>query len=316
MSKKFGKESTTSDVLAGITLENKTAVITGASAGLGIETARALASVGANVVMLGRNEEKLNAAVQQVRTALNGKGGDVSGMILILDDLDKVRENTAQILNAHPKIDLIINNAAVMACPFSKTKQGFEMQFGTNHMGHFLFTCLIMPALLKSGDARVINLSALSHRMDDIDLKDPNFETRPYEPWASYCASKTANSLFTVALDKKLKEKGVRSFAVHPGIIHTELTRHMDPESLAAISKGRNLFRKTVEQGAATSVWGATSPDLKDKGGLYLDNCGIADIVNNDQIEIDGVADYALDENRANELWHLSENFCNEQFAW
>lgn len=316
MTKVYGMESTTTAVLEGIILESKVAVITGATTGLGLETARSLACAGANVVILGRNQEKLDAAVQQVQAASLGKGGEVTGLILTLDNLDMVRESATEILKAQPKIDFLINNAGVACCPFSKTKQGLEMQFGTNHMGHFLLTCLLMPALLKSGDARIINLSSRGHRLSDVDLEDPNFESRPYDPWVSYACSKTANILFTVALDKRLKAKGVRSFAVHPGVIATELVRHMEKDDADGLMKSLG-FQKSVEQGAATSVWGATSPELIGKGGVYLEDCKISKVMASaSEIKYDGVAKYALDEDRAESLWKLSETICGEDYSW
>ncbi len=224
----FGFQSTTDEVCAGVDLSGKQAVITGASSGLGVETARALAQCGAAVLMVARDAQKLDAAAAQVREAVPGASVDTA--LLDLADLDSVRAGAADILARAPSIDLLINNAGVMACPLLRTAQGFEMQFGTNHLGHFLLTGLLAPALVAAAPSRVINLSSAGHRFAPVDMDDPNYTHRDYEKWQSYGQSKTANALFSVGLDRRLQDRGVRAFAVHPGMIMTELSRHMVPE--------------------------------------------------------------------------------------
>ena len=309
----FGFESTTDQVIEGVDLTGQRAVVTGASSGLGVETARCLAGAGAAVTMVARDATKLEAAVSQVRQAVPGARIDTA--LLDLADLDSVRAGAADILRQSPSINLLINNAGVMACPLMRTAQGFEMQFGTNHVGHFLLTCLLAPALVAGAPARVINLSSAGHKFGALNLDDPNYQERDYEKWRAYGESKTANALFSVGLDRRLADKGVRSLAVHPGMIMTELSRHMDPSDMEAILRGRDpeeLSFKTVEQGAATSVWGATSPDLADKGALYLEDCHIAEAARPDADA--GVEAYALDPDIADQLWQLSETLVGETF--
>jgi NAD(P)-dependent dehydrogenase (short-subunit alcohol dehydrogenase family) len=311
----FGFESTTDDVLEGISLAGKTVLVTGATAGLGIETSRALAAAGATVVMLGRNQ----AVLEQEAEALRGLSlpGQIATLSIDLASLDSVREAADAILESYPRIDILINNAGVMACPLMRTTDGFEMQFGTNHLGHFLLTCLITPALLAGAPARIINLSSSGHKFSDVNLDDPNYEQRDYEKWAAYGESKTANALFSVGLDQRLKSRGVRSLAVHPGVIMTKLSRHLteaDIENLMnSAPKGESLDWKSVEQGAATSVWAATAPELADKGALFLENCQVA--VPAEPGKGGGVEDYALDPAGAERLWALSEQLVGQRFA-
>ena len=309
----FTRESTTDQVLEGISLEGKTAVVTGATSGLGLETARALASVGARVVILGRSANKLEAAAEQLKS-LN-LAGEIETGTLDLCDLDQIRNSASDLLQRFPEIHLLINNAGVMMCPLERTAQDFEMQFGTNHMGHFLFTCLIMPALLKGAPGRIVNLASAGHLYADINMDDPNYHSTPYEKWIAYGASKTANVLFAVGLDNRLKEKGIRSYAVHPGVIETELGRHMDDEESARFQQNPNIFHKSIPQGSATSVLAATSPDLEGQGAIYLEDCNIAK-VNDDSAVPGGVRSYALNPERADRLWSISEDLVGEKFAW
>ncbi len=308
----FGPNSTTSEVIEGISLAGKTAVVTGATAGLGIETSRALASAGARVVMVGRNQEKLREAAGQLRGI--GLAGSLETALMDLTDLDSVRTAAQDLLAKYSTINILVNNAGIMVCPLGHTKQGFEMQFGTNHMGHFLFTCLLAPALIAGAPARVVSLSSSGHHIADIDLDDPNFEVTEYEKWRAYGASKTANALFAVGLDARLKSKGVRSYAVHPGVIQTDLGRHMDDEDKARFNNPGRVF-KTIPQGAATSVWAATAPDLADKGAIYLEDCRIAGPAESPESRA-GYAAHALDPEKADRLWQVSEALAGEKFCW
>lgn len=326
----FGFASTTDEVLEGISLEGRTALVTGASSGLGMETARALASRGATVVMLARSREKLDAAVAVLEAdALPGR---LDSALLDLADLDRVRNAAATLLDLYPRVDLLINNAGVMACPLQRTAQGFEMQFGTNHVGHFLLTCLMAPALLAAaaagGEPRVINLSSAGHRFGAFNFTDPDYHQRDYEKWQAYGESKTANILFSVGLDARLAPRGVRVLAVHPGMIMTELGRHLDEADLEAIraraasrsaagqeagGEPRSLF-KSIPQGAATTVWAATSPALAGVGGRYLEDCQLAEEAGKDTAG--GVESYATDPALAEQLWQLSEDLVGERFTF
>ncbi|MFT4613691.1 MAG: NAD(P)-dependent dehydrogenase (short-subunit alcohol dehydrogenase family) [Bacteroidia bacterium] len=310
----FNAESTTRDVLEGVALGEGVVLVTGASSGLGVETSRSLASAGAKVVMLARDKTKLEAAAAELREEL--PGARLSTACVDLADLDSVRQTASDLLAEYPAIKLLINNAGVMACPLMRTAQGFEMQFGTNHLGHFLFTCLLEPALLAGAPGRVVNLSSGGHKFSNFNFDDPNYNDRDYEKWQAYGESKTANVLFSVALDKRLKDSNVRSFAVHPGVIMTELSRHMADSDFAALSErspsAAKMVFKSVEQGAATSVWAATSAALAGKGGIYLEDCQIAAPAQPGGSN--GIEAYAVDEAAAERLWSLSEELVGQTF--
>src|SRR6267142_339257 len=259
----FGATSTTEDVLSAIDLRGKRIFVTGVSAGLGVETARALAAHGAHVVGAARDLKKAEAATAQVRKDAAANGGRFELVALDLANLKSVRACADELLKKREPFDVIIANAGVMATPFTNTADHFETQFGTNHLGHFVLVNRI-ASLIRAG-GRLINLSSAGHRYSNVDLQDPHFERTPYEPFIAYGRSKTANILFAVAFDKRHRERGVRAAAVHPGGIQTELARHLDPsqmhkivdqlnQQLAAEGKGPFQF-KTIPQGAATSVW-------------------------------------------------------------
>ena len=311
--RRFNSESTIHEVIEGIPLAGKFAVVTGASSGLGVETVRALAGAGARVLMLARDQAKLQGVADALCATDSKAQLDIE--IVDLSDLDSVRSACAIILENYPPIDLLINNAGVMACPLGRTAQGFEMQFGTNHVGHFLFTCLLAPALVDG--ARVISLSSGGHKFGQVEFDDPNYQQREYEKWSAYGQSKTANALFAVGLDDRMKARGIRAFAVHPGVIMTELSRHMVPEDFemmqARAPKGEPMKMKSVEQGAATSVWAATAPELDGKGALYLEDCHIAQA--SAPGGAGGVESYALDHSDADRLWAISEALVGQTFS-
>lgn len=293
----FDATTTTDEVMADVDLSGKTVLVTGASAGLGVETTRALAAARAEVVMAVRDKAKGEAAVEAIRASAPDARLELAE--LDLASLDSVRAFAASVLERHPRIDLLINNAGVMAPPLLRTAEGFELQMGTNHLGHFLLTNLITPAVVAAAPARVINLSSRGHLRSDIRWDDPHWRTTEYDKWEGYGQSKTANILFSVELDHRLRDQGVRAFAVHPGVIMTELSRHLtrdDVGTLRSRSPGGRLEFKTTEQGAATTVWGATSRDLDGTGGLYLDDCQIGE-----------PAPYAVDPESAARLWTWSE---------
>jgi NAD(P)-dependent dehydrogenase (short-subunit alcohol dehydrogenase family) len=226
-----------------------------------------------------------------------------------------VRQFAADFLADHDHIDVLINNAGVMACPYGTTVDGFELQFGTNHLGHFLLTNLLVPALLKGTGARVISLSSRGHAFSDIDLSDPNFQRTEYGEFVAYGRSKTANALFAVGFDRRYADQGIHAFSVHPGGIHTELGRHMTPEVLTQLSgrlseSGRRFNWKTIPQGAATSVWAATAAELDAHGGAYLENCSVAEVSVVESADT-GVRPYALDPRNADALWEYSVTAVN-----
>jgi NAD(P)-dependent dehydrogenase (short-subunit alcohol dehydrogenase family) len=321
----FGATSTTDDVLSGVNLKGKRILVTGASAGLGVETARSLAGHGAQVVGAARDLNKANAATEQVRKEAAAHGGSFELAELDLANLKSVRACADRLLAKGEAFDVVIANAGVMATPLGHTADGFETQFGTNHLGHFVLVNRI-AALIRSG-GRLINLSSLGHRYSNVDLEDPNFERTPYEPFLAYGRSKTANILFAVGFDQRHRDRGVRAAAVHPGVIHTELGRHVDASEIEKIIEERNrqlaaegkpLFRwKTVPQGAATSVWAGVVAPVEQIGGQYCEDCHVANLVP-DTVPTDsmteGVRGYALDLNNANALWKKSEEMVGESF--
>lgn len=313
MTRRFDMDSTAEEVARDIDLSGKTAVVTGVSAGLGIETARVLASRGAKVVCVARDKEKTEKAVAGLRAA-NPKGDFEIGL-LDLSDLQSVRRGADDIAKRFPKIHLLINNAGVMACPLVRTKEGLDLQLGTNHLGHYVLTARLLPRILAGSPARIINLSSGGHRMSPFRAEDPLFEKEPYDKWAAYGQAKTANVLFSLFLDDRYKSRGIRSFGVHPGAIHTELGRHLSPDDFKAMMGKRPQAEpmkfKQVPQGAATSVWAATAPELEGKGGVYCEDCGIAEPIKSPSASI-GVMPWALDREAAKQLIALSEKWSGE----
>jgi len=315
MAKTFGFESTTDEVLEGVDLSGKRVLVTGVSAGLGVETARALVAHGATVVGTARDLTKARQALAQ---AMPQSASKVDLVEADLASLKSVRNGASDLLARAKPFDTIIANAGVMACPQGKTQDGFETQFGTNHLGHFVLVNRLVP-LLKPG-ARIVSLSSAGHQISDVDLEDPNFERTPYQAFAAYGRSKTANILYAVALDSRLKGRGIRATALHPGGIQTELGRHLTPELLdqmrARFAKtGQAEYRfKTVPQGAATTVWAGFVASSDEVGGRYCEDCHVCE-VNDDTTSRIGVRSYALDLNRANALWRKSEEMVGERFS-
>src|ERR1700691_3472482 len=325
MTNVFGATSTTDEVLSGINLQGKRILVTGVSAGLGVETARSLAEHGAHVVGTARDLTKAEAATAQVRTDAAKGGGGLELVELDLANLKSVRGCADGLLAKDEPFDVIIANAGVMATPLGHTVDGFETQFGTNHLGHFVLINRI-ASLMRAG-SRLINLASSGHRFANVDLQDPNFEHTPYEPFIGYGRSKTANILFAVAFDQRHRGRGVRAAAVHPGGIRTELGRHMDSaqrkkmvdqmnQQLAA--EGKAPFQwKTIPQGAATSVWAGFIAPADEVGGCYCENCHVGTIVPDDAVInaiSEGVRAYALDPDNAEALWQKSEEVVGESF--
>lgn len=304
-------QPTALNIVDGVDLGSTTCVITGASSGLGRESARALAATGAHVVLAARNRDALAETREWI---LAGQpDARVTNVALDLCSLASIRAAAAVIQGIAPAIHVLMNNAGVMFTPFDRTADGFEIQFGTNHLGHFELTRLLTPQLAAAAGARVVILSSEGHRMSDLDFSDPNWERREYDKFLAYGASKTANILHAVELDRRLRDNGIRSYAVHPGIVATALARHVTHEDFAHLAElGATRRRKdavtvdvthdfvTPDRGAATQVWAAVAPELTGIGGVYLADC---------RIRTDA-APYALDEQHAARLWSLSESLC------
>lgn len=313
----FGPASTTRDVIKGINLSGKVAIVTGGYSGLGRETARTLLFAGARVIVPARDVERAAASLAEI------DGVEIQPMDLL--DPASIAAFAQSILASGDALHILVNSAGIMACPLARDTRGYESQFVTNHLGHFQLTTRLMPALVKAQGARVISVSSLGHRYSDVIFDDLHFERRPYDRWAAYGQSKTANILFAVALDRRAKADGVRAFALHPGsIVGTGLEKHLTREELIAggvidqagkpiLDPARQL--KTVEQGAATSVWCATSPRLDGLGGVYCENCDVAPIMTErlsattmtDGSRLTGVRPYAIDPVSAERLWTISE---------
>jgi NAD(P)-dependent dehydrogenase (short-subunit alcohol dehydrogenase family) len=321
----FGSTSTTDDVLSGVNLKGKRILVTGVSAGLGVETARSLAAHGAQVVGAARDLKKAKTAIAQVQKDAAANGGSFELVELDLGNLQSVRACADALLAKGQQFDVIIANAGVMATPLGHTADGFETQFGTNHLGHFVLVNRI-AGLIRAG-GRLINLSSLGHRYSNVDLEDPNFDRTPYEPFVAYGRSKTANILFAVAFDRRHRDRGIRAAAVHPGVIQTELGRHVDFSEIEKIIEQRNQqlaaegkapFQwKTIPQGAATSVWAGVVAPAEEIGGRYCEDCHVAHLAP-DNVSIhtmsEGVLGYALNPNNAEALWKKGEEMVGESF--
>ena len=307
---RFGADTPAIDVVEGIDLSGRNAIVTGGASGIGVFTVSALAAAGADVTIAARNV----AAASDVAAAINAKLGQTRVDVgeLELGDLASIR-SFAKRWGARP-LSILINNAGVMGCPKGRTKDGFETQFGTNHLGHFLLTRLLTPSLEAGAPSRVIALSSAAHKYGSVDFEDPNFERRDYHPFTSYGQSKTANALFAVEFDRRYKDRGIRAFSVMPGIIKTNLSRHMTEEIRSEMgftpkdpSENDVIAPKSVEAGASTSVWAATAPELASVGGLYLEDCAQAQPFSEDLPRGKGVMPYALDAEAAQRLWDVSD---------
>lgn len=320
MTKKFGFSSTTDEVLEGVHLTGKRVLVTGVSAGLGVETARALASHGAQVVGTARDLGK-------AARALSEAGLDQAAVALVeldLANLASVRRAAEELLTERHELDLVIANAGVMAPPFGLTADGFETQFGTNHLGHFAFVTSI-ARLMRPG-ARLVMLASSGHRFANVDLVDPNFDKTPYEPFIAYGRSKTANILFAVEFDRRYRAHGLRATAVHPGGIRTELARHMGARKLEQLAESINadlaregkpaMAWKTPRQGAATTLWAGLVADADAVGGRYCEDCQVSPLISDESIGFGspGVRPYALDPETAMALWSKSEEWVSETF--
>lgn len=313
LSSGFGPRSTAQDVLAGLDLSNQLAIVTGGYSGLGLETTRALAGAGAQVIVPARTPAK-------AKDALAGLAR-VEQAALDLADPASIDRFAATFLASGRTLHILINNAAIMACPLTRDARGFEAQFATNHLGHFHLTARLWPALRKAGQARVVSLSSIGHRRAPVSLDDPSFLHSPYDKWEAYGRAKSANALFAIGLDARSQAFGVRAFAVHPGGIMTDLQRFMPEEEKRAMgwidAEGRLADGfKSPQQGAATSVWCATSPQLDGKGGLYCEDCDVALAAAADAPGWTGVRPWAIDPVAADGLWQLSEAMAGVRFGF
>jgi NAD(P)-dependent dehydrogenase (short-subunit alcohol dehydrogenase family) len=309
----FGSDATAAEVIEGISLHNKRAIVTGASSGIGVETARALASAGAEVTLAVRDTQAGDRTAGEISAAT---GSAVHVGRLDLADPASVAEFAA---NWTGPLHLLINNAGVMALQeLTLTPDGWELQFATNHLGHFALALGLHDALTAAGDARIVSLSSRGHLRSPVVFEDINFSSRPYDPWLAYGQSKTANILFAVEATQRWAGDGITANAVHPGAIaETNLSRHMNLEELGSLRASGTFRFKTIGQGAATSVLVATSPQLAGTGGRYFEDCNPAPVLAHDPadqadpgayrpLEERGVADYALDPDNARRLWELS----------
>jgi NAD(P)-dependent dehydrogenase (short-subunit alcohol dehydrogenase family) len=312
----FNAKTQASEVIRGLDLSGKTAIVTGASSGLGIETVRALASAGARVVMPVRSREAGEKAANELRASTGNGAIEVAD--LDLGDYASVRKFADAFVARKIPLDILINNAGIMATPERRIMGGIESQFGTNHLGHMLLACRLAPALTKG--ARVVALSSIGHRRSPIRFDDPNFEKKPYDKWEAYGQSKTANSLFAVELNRRLEPKGITAYAVHPGGIMTNLQRDMSKDEIKAFGwvddEGKPNERfKTPAGGASTSVWCATSPLVASGGGVYCEDCNVARPLSADDKAFNGVRPWAIDPDAAARLWSLSEKLLDERFS-
>ena len=304
-------KSEPSDILAGKDLTGKVAVVTGGYSGIGLETTRALAAAGAKVYVPVRNVDKAAETLATIER------GEVIPLPMDLGDFASVRRFVAEMLENELQIDLLINNAGIMACPEAHIEGGWESQFGVNHLGHFVLTKGLLPALLAADSPRVVSLSSIGHRRGGVNFEDINFEKTPYEKWTAYAQAKTANALFALVLDMKYSDQGLRAFSVHPGGIMTPLQRHLQNEEMVALGwldENGNLSElaaalfKSTTQGCTTTLWAATSDMLDGKGGLYCEDCDVAELADEDTPRYFGVAQWAVDPDLAVKLWELSES--------
>lgn len=318
----FGAASTTNDVISGISLEGRTALVTGGNSGLGLETALTFARAGARVVVLDRVLDTARAELAPF---------DAEFAELDLTDPSSIDVAAARVVDSGHPLHLLVNAAGVMAPPLSRDSRGNERQWSTNHLGHFQLTARLWPALAAAGGARVVVYSSLGHQYSPVVFEDPNFDLRDYDPVSAYGQSKTANALFAVELDRRGREHGVRAFAVHPGnIVQTGLGQYLSHDDKVAAglldADGKPILDpekqlKTPEQGAATGVWCATSAQLDGMGGVYCEDCDIASSVDStsplDFFEANdgrGVFSYATDVATAERLWRLSEQHTRIRF--
>jgi NAD(P)-dependent dehydrogenase (short-subunit alcohol dehydrogenase family) len=304
----FGSETTAEEIVSGIDLRGKVCVITGGHSGIGLETTRVLTKAGAFVCVGAHDMTKARNSLANMN--------NVEVVHLDLADPESVDRFADRVIDSHKVIHLLINNAGIMRPPtLMRNARGHELQFATNHLGHFQLTARLWPAVKNAQGARVVTLSSIGHRYSGVDLNDPNYLSRPYDKAAAYGQSKSANSLFSVELDRRGQGHGVRAFAVHPGGILTDLVRYLTDDELKTwgivredgVLKAPSSGYKSLAQGAATTMWCSVSPQLAGQGGVYCEDCDIAEVVPNDFPSFSGVRHFAVDQPTAKALWDLSE---------
>lgn len=303
----FGRQSTAATVIEGIDLSGKTAIVTGGYSGIGLEMVRALAGAGAHVVVPARRPEAAREALAQV-------AGNLEVAAMDLADLASVRAFAEDFRAAGRRLDLLINNAGIMACPETRVGPGWEAQFATNHLGHFELARQLEPTFAEG--ARLVALSSTAHIVSDVHWDDPHFLKHDYDKWQAYGQAKSANALFALGFDRRHCDRGIRAFAVHPGGIFTPLQRHLTDEEMVALGwknpdgslpeAVRAMF-KTPEQGAATAVWAATSPQLEGRGGVYCEDCDIAQLATEESQRYEHAREWICDDEKADRLWAMSE---------
>lgn len=310
----FGAHTTAIEALAGANLSGKVAIVTGGYSGLGLETVRVLAGAGATVIVPARSMDKARAALAGM--------DNVELEALDLLDPGSIDAFCQRFLDSGRALRLLVNNAGVMAAPLARDARGYETQFSANHLGHFQLTARLFPALCKAGGARVVSVSSRGHHFGGVDFDDTQFERRPYDKWAAYGQAKTANILFALALDRRAAGHGIRAFSLHPGrILDTGLIRHLSSDDLrkaGVMDEQGQLIQgggKTIAQGAATTVWCATSQRLDNMGGVYCEDVDIAAPVAAEVASASGVKPWATDITLANRLWALSETLTGVNFS-
>lgn len=310
----FAAKSEPEEILAGIDLTGKTAIVTGGYSGIGLETVRALAGGGAKVIVPVRDETKAASNLATV-------DGDVQSATMDLADLSTVRALANQMADDWETLDLLINNAGIMAPPLERVGPGWESQFGVNHMGHFALTKALMPLLKKAPAPRVVTLSSIAHKRNGILWDDIQFERSDYHKWVAYAQAKSANGLFANGLSRRMKAFGGLAFSVHPGGIFTPLQRHLPVEEQIELgwldpdgepSKGAQAMFKTPRQGCTTSLWAATSPMLNGLPGVYCEDCDVAQMMGEDSPPFIHCAPHIANDEDAERLWDISENLLAE----
>ena len=305
----FHAKSTAQEVVEGIDLSGKNAIVTGGYSGIGLETVRALANAGARVTVPARRPDAAADALADI-------SGEVEIASMDLEDLASVRRFTDHYDSTGRALDIVINNAGIMACPEARVGPGWERQFGVNHLGHMAMSVALAPAMQRAKAARLVALSSTAHIRADVQWDDPNFETTPYDKWVAYGQSKSACALFALGVDRRGRDVGVRAFSVHPGGIFTPLQRHLPDEEMVALGwknpdgtvpEAIQAMFKTPEQGASTSVWAATSPRLNGMGGVYCEDCDIAQLATEDSQRWEHAREWICDDEKAERLWEMSE---------
>jgi len=305
----FGAKTPAKDVLAGIDLSGKNVIVTGGYSGIGIEEVRALVGAGAHVTVPARRPDVASEALGQI-------SGDIEIAAMDLAEIDSVRKFADDYVGTGRQLDILINNAGIMACPEARVGPGWERQFGVNHLGHMALAVGLLPALQKANGSRLVALSSTAHIRSDVHWDDPHFNDHAYEKWDAYGQAKSANALFALGADRKWDEHGVTAFGVHPGGIFTPLQRHLTDEEMIALGwknadgtvpPAVQAMFKTPEQGASTATWAATSPKLEGRGGEYCEDCDIAQLAGEDSQRWEHAREWVTDEAKADRLWEMSE---------